>query len=373
MRICVDIQAAVAQRAGVGRYTRNLVEHLGAEAPSDSDELRLFYFDFHRRGLDFTCPHARMVPVRWMPGKYVQQSWKRFQWPPFDWFAGKADLYHFPNFTIPPLSRGKAVVTIHDMSFFRHPEFAEAKNLRYLTSVIHDTARRADAIITDSHFSKREIEGWLKVPPDKVFAIHLGVSPTCSRPAPSSIDSLRDQLNLARPYLLTVGTLEPRKNLPFMVDVFEAMTDFDGDLVIAGMPGWKVEPILARMHNSPKRDRIRYLEYIPDGQLSSLYAGAELFLITSFYEGFGFPPLEAMACGTPVVSSPGGSLAEVLGDAAIVVPEFDATLWANALHSLLHDRTRRDRLAAQAPAHAARFSWAETAKNTWDVYRKVMA
>ena len=313
MRICVDIQAAVAQRAGVGRYTRNLVEHLGAEAPSDSDELRLFYFDFHRRGLDFTCPHARLVPVRWMPGKYVQHSW------------------------------------------------------------IHDTARRADAIITDSHFSKREIEGWLKVPPDKVFAIHLGVSPTCSRPAPSSIDSLRDQLNLARPYLLTVGTLEPRKNLPFMVDVFEAMTDFDGDLVIAGMPGWKVEPILARMHNSPKRDRIRYLEYIPDGQLSSLYAGAELFLITSFYEGFGFPPLEAMACGTPVVSSPGGSLAEVLGDAAIVVPEFDATLWANALHSLLHDRTRRDRLAAQAPAHAARFSWAETAKNTWDVYRKVMA
>lgn len=371
MRICVDIQAAVAQRAGVGRYTRNLVEHLGPLA-SPSDDLRLFFFDFKRRGLDFTCPRAREQPVRWIPGKYVQQSWKRLHWPPFDWFAGSADLYHFPNFTIPPLSRGKAVVTIHDMSFFRHPEFAEKKNLAYLTAVIHDTARRADAIITDSHFSKQEIETWLNVDPAKVHAIHLGVSPECTRPAPDRIDAMRKQLNLERPYLLTVGTVEPRKNLPFMIEVFEKLDHFDGDLVIAGMTGWKVDPILARMRNSPKAKRIRYLDYIPDGQLYSLYAGAELFLITSLYEGFGFPPLEAMACRTPVVSSPGGSLAEVLGNAAVIMPRFDAGEWAESIHAITGNAARREQLAAGGPAHAAQYSWPRTAQRTWDVYRKVM-
>ncbi|MEI8120551.1 MAG: glycosyltransferase family 1 protein [bacterium] len=372
MRICVDIQAAVSQRAGVGRYARTLVEHLGPLALPE-DELRLFFFDFRRRGLDFTCPGAQLSPTRWIPGQYAQQAWKRFHWPPFDWFSGQADVFHFPNFTIPPLSHGKAVVTIHDMSFLRYPAFAEKRNLEYLTSVIHETARRADAIIAVSEFGKREIEECLGVAPDKVSAIHLGISPHCARQPLTAVNALRKQLHLARPYLLTVGTIEPRKNLPFMLEVFERLDEFDGDLVIAGMPGWKVEPIMDRMQQSPKRDRIRYLNYLPDGQLSSLYSGAELFLITSFYEGFGFTPLEAMACGTPVVSSAGGSLPEVLGDAAIIVPEFKSEAWATAIQSLLADTTRRDRLSLQGVNQASGYSWQDTARKTWDVYRKAVA
>jgi glycosyltransferase involved in cell wall biosynthesis len=372
MRICVDIQAALSQRAGVGRYTRHLVEHL-APLARPSEEVDLFYFDFRRRGLDFACPGAHPRPVRWIPGQYVQQAWKRFHWPPFNWFSGKADLYHFPNFTIPPLRHGKALVTIHDMSFVRHPEFAETKNLKYLTAMIHDTARRADAIITDSKFSKREIETCLGVPPEKVFAIPLGVAPHLVRPTPAQIQAGRQALSLNRPYLLTVGTIEPRKNLPFMIDVFEQLEGMDCDLVIAGMPGWKVEPIMDRMNRSPKRSRIRYLNYVPDNQLPALYAGAELFLITSFYEGFGFPPLEAMSYGTPVISSAGGSLAEVLGDDAIIIPEFDTGAWISAIRDLLNDPARRARLASLAPAHAARYSWTETARQTWDVYRRVLS
>jgi glycosyltransferase involved in cell wall biosynthesis len=372
MRICVDIQSAVAQRAGVGRYTRHLVEHLGENALPD-DALSLFYFDFRRRGLDFACPHATPRPVHLLPGALVQQAWKRFHAPPFNWFAGPADLYHFPNFTRPPLSRGKSVVTIHDMSFVRYPGFAEARNLAYLKSVMPDTARRTDAIITVSKFSKAEVEDILGVSPDRVFAIPLAVSPGLTRPAQESIDALRRQLKLDRPYLLSVGTLEPRKNIPFMIEVFEQLAGFDGDLVLAGMPGWQVEPILERMRNSPKRDRIRHLDFVPDGQLPALYAGAELFLITSFYEGFGFPPLEAMACGTPVVSSTGGSLPEILGEAAVSLRDFDAQAWAATLGSLLGDRARRAQLGAGGIAHAAGYSWAATARKTWDVYRKVMS
>ncbi len=372
MRICLDIQAAVSQRAGIGRYARSLAEHLGSFAAPD-EELRLFFFDFRRRGLDFASPGATISPTRWIPGKYVQQSWKRLHWPPFDWFSGRSDVFHFPNFTIPPLSHGKAVVTIHDMSFLRFPEFAEKRNLDYLTSVIHQTARRADAIIAVSEFGKREIEACLGIAPDRVSAIHLGISPEYTRPSPPAIQTFRAQLNLDRPYLLTVGTLEPRKNLPFMIEVFEQLDQFDGDLVIAGMPGWKVEPILDRIRSSPKRDRIRTLNYLPDEQLPSLYSGAELFLITSFYEGFGFTPLEAMACGTPVVSSAGGSLPEVLGEAAIMIPEFKSGAWTTAIHSLLADPSLRARLSLGGVNHASRYSWQDTARKTWDIYRKTMA
>lgn len=373
MRICIDIQSAVSQRAGVGRYTRNLVEHL-TPLIAPPDELELFYFDFHQRGLDFPCPGARQNPVRWIPGTFAQQAWKRLRWPPFDWFSGSADLYHFPNFTIPPLTKGKKIVTIHDMSFLRYPEFSEDRNLDYLSLFIHDTVRRADAIITVSEFSKRETAELLELDSARIFATPLGITPACVRPPDEAIVKARQTLKLDRPYLLSVGTLEPRKNIPFLIEVFEHMTGFDGDLVIAGMKGWKVQPILQRIQDSTCRDRIRYLEYIPDGALFPLYAGAELFVITSFYEGFGLPPLEAMACGTPVVSSTGGSLPEMLtGPAAVLISGFDASSWAATLSSLLHDSTRRRELARQAPVHAARFSWKDTARKTLNIYRQVLS
>jgi glycosyltransferase involved in cell wall biosynthesis len=369
----VDIQSAVSQRAGVGRYTRNLVEHL-APIMSPADDLDLFYFDFHRRGLDFPCTGAHQNPVRWVPGKYVQQAWKRLQWPPFDWFSGKADLYHFPNFTIPPLTQGKKIVTIHDMSFLRYPEFSEKKNLDYLSTFIHDTVRRADAIITVSEFSRKETSELLGLDPAQIFATPLGITPGCTRPTAEQISKTRRQLKLDRPYLLSVGTLEPRKNIPFLIEMFEQLSEFDGDLVIAGMKGWKVEPILECMNSSSRKDRIRYLEFVPDGDLFSLYAGAELYVMTSFYEGFGLPPLEAMACGTPVVSSTGGSLPEMLtGSASVLIPGFDASVWAGTVTNLLNDTDRRNQLAKHAPAHAARFSWRDTALKTLDVYRKVLS
>jgi glycosyltransferase involved in cell wall biosynthesis len=369
MRICVDIQAAVAQRAGVGRYTQQLVEHLGETA--GADRLRLFYFDFQRRGLSFPTPGAEPHAVRWCPGRLAEQAWKRWEWPPFDWFAGAADLYHFPNFTIPPLSRGRKVVTIHDMSFMRFPEFTEERNLRHLSAVIHRTAAQADAIITVSHFSASEVETLLKVPREKIHPIHLGVSPSYTRPSADRQDALRHRYGLRRPYLLTVGTLEPRKNLPFLVDVFEHLKTFDGDLVIAGMRGWKYEPILESLRTSAHSARIRYLEYVDEADLPALYAGAELFVLTSHYEGFGLPPLEAMACGTPVISSSGGSLAEVLGQAAVTVPVFDRQAWVLAITDLLGNAAQRGALTQAGLQHAARFSWRETARKTFDVYRKV--
>ncbi|MBN1672069.1 MAG: glycosyltransferase family 4 protein [Kiritimatiellae bacterium] len=370
MRVCVDIQAAIAQRAGVGRYTQTLVEHLARTA--DADELALFYFDFRRKGSPFSGAALRERPVRWCPGRLVQGAWKTFNWPPFDWFAGGYDVYHFPNFILPPLRMGRAVVTIHDMGFMRFPLFVEDRNLRYLEKKIRRTVKSVDAIITVSEFSAREIEELLEVDRAKIHAIHEGVGPKFAPPGEEAVARMRTELGLERPYLLTVGTIEPRKNLPLLIEAFEQLTDFEGYLVVVGGRGWKCDFLYQRMLNSPRAVDIRYFGYAEDHQIVPLYAGAELFVFPSLYEGFGLPPLEAMACGAPVVSAAGGSLKEVVGGGACVVDGYEADAWGEAIRSLLADTAARERLAAKGRKHAARYTWDETARKTWAVYRQLV-
>jgi len=370
MRVCIDVQSAISQLAGVGRYTKLLVQNLGQVAGDNI--LVLFYFDFLHKGAPFNVPGVTHKAIRWCPGRLVQAAWKTTGWPPFDFFAGAANVYHFPNFILPPLSRGKSVVTIHDMSFLRFPQFAEEKNLRYLTAKIGDTVNRADAVITDSQFSADEIKSLLKVDSSKIFAIHPGVSADFGAPPQQQIQRTLSEFNLDRPYILTVGTLEPRKNIEFLIEVFERLSGFDGYLVLAGMHGWKCEAIIERIKNSSCASRIKMLGHVDDSKLPSLYAGAELFVITSLYEGFGFPPLEAMACGTPVVSSTGGSLPEVLGNGAALVDGFDAEKWVSKIRNALTDSNARRRLQETGSAQAAKYQWVETARKTWDVYKKVL-
>jgi len=371
MRICLDIQSAVSQRAGVGRYTRKLAEHLGALARDDV--FRLFYFDFQKKGEPFEAPGAERQAVRWCPGRLAQLAWKTVGWPPFNWFAGEADLYHFPNFILPPLCKGKTVVTIHDMSFLRYPQFAEPKNQRYLSARIRNTVQRADAILTDSRFSAGEIETLLSVDASRIHAVHLGIDPSFHRPQQDRIRATLARLGIDRPYLLSVGTIEPRKNLPFLVDVYERLADFDGLLVLAGMPGWKCDPIFERLRDSSRSDSIRYLRYVPDQDLPGLYAGAEAFLVSSHYEGFGFPPLEAMACGTPVLSSTGGSLPEVLGSAARLLPDFDVEQWTAEICNVLQNSDLRESMINAGLQQARSYDWETTARQTWDVYRALGA
>lgn len=370
MRVCIDIQSAIGARAGVGRYTLMLAQHLGAlRGPH---ELATFHFDFRRRGLPFMAEETESRVCNWLPGRVPQFAWKTFGWPPYNWFAGPADVYHFPNFIRPPLSRGASVVTIHDVAFLRYPETIEARNLTYLTRHIRDTVQHANAIITVSAFTAREVTELLNVPPHRLHAIPSGLDPAMHRPSSDVVRALRHRLDLPRPYLLTVGTLEPRKNFPFLIEVFERLTGFDGDLVIAGRRGWKYQPILDRIAHSPCRSRIRLLETIAEADLPALYGGAELFVLPSLYEGFGFPPLEAMACGTPAVVSPGGALAEVCGQGALVIEAIEAERWAHEIRALLSAPALLDALRRRGAEQAARYTWRETARRTWSVYEAAL-
>lgn len=369
MKVCVDIQAALGQRAGVGRYVRELLAHLGPEA--GSDELSAFYFDFKRTGLEAPPPGVELRACRWLPGRVAQAAWKHAGFPPYDWLAGPADVYHFPNFIRPPLSRGRrSVVTIHDVSFLRLPETTEEKNLAWLTGEIQRTVECADAIITDSQFSAREIVELLKVPEEKVIPVWLGLPEFGPPPAPSEAERIRRELELEKPFLLMVGTIEPRKNISFLVKVYEALHDFDGDLVVVGGWGWKTDAARRAIADSPRRDGIRVLNRVDDQQLSAVYAGASAFVYPTRYEGFGLPPLEAMGRGTPVISARNSSLPEVLGPAAEWVEGYDAEEWAATLRTILGDDARIAQLRTAGFAQAQKFSWAETARQTWAVYRR---
>jgi len=366
VRVCIDIQAAVTQQAGVGRYVKSLVQRLGDTAGSDA--LALSYFDFMRRGIPFNVPGAATSAIRWIPGRFVQKAWKTIAWPPFDLLAGAYDVYHFPNFIIPPIRKGgKTVVTIHDTAFLRMPETTEEKNLRYLKAGMADTVERADAIIAVSRFTADEIAVLFNAERARIHAVHSGIS-DCFAPAPADkVDRDLKALGIKQPFILTVGTIEPRKNIPFLVEFYEKMDKFKGQLVIAGMAGWKCSPIFDRMRRSTRSADIKYVSYLTDSLLPSLYTGADLFAFPSRYEGFGFPPLEAMACGTPVLAAATGSLPEILGNAATLIAGFDSDRWADEAMKRLGDRSN----SAGARAHATGYSWAETARQTWNVYRKV--
>lgn len=369
MKICIDIQAAVAQGAGVGRYVRELAEHLNNLAEADC--LTFFYFDFMRRGL--SAPLANSRAVRWCPGRIAQSCWKRLGWPPFNWFAGAFDLYHFPNFIIPPFGKGKCVVSIHDASFLRYPEFTESGNLAYLRTAIEKTVRRADAIITISHFSASELAFFFPEAREKTHVIYPGiVEHMASTSFLQGGDKIRQTKRLRRPYILTVGTLEPRKNIEFLIQVFETMNEFRGELVIVGRRGWKYEAIIDRLRSSPRAADIRLIENVADRELPAIYAGAEIFVFPTFYEGFGFPPLEAFACGVPVLSSGAGALKEVLGDGALLIDDYDAVRWARAAELLINDKKVRQLFVEKGRRQVSRYTWTETARQTMALYRRIM-
>ena len=371
MLVSVDIQPALDQQTGIGRYVRCLAEGVGTLR--GQDEVRLFCFDFHGRGIRFPAPGASVRRIRWCPGRLARKTWQTLGWPPYDRFAGPADVYHFTNFVRPPLRRGRSVVSMYDASFLRHPHAAEPANLAYLERHVRGSVERAEAILTISEFSKRELVEHLGASPARVHVVYPGLDHVRRSPSKEDIVMARAALGLTRPYLLMVSTIEPRKNIPFLVEVFDRLDAFDGDLVVAGMKGWQVEPILQAMRGARRADHIRHLDYVKEEYLSGLYAGAELFVFPSLYEGFGFPPLEAMTAGTAVISSDGGSLGEALGDGAEILTAFDADAWADRIREMLADEHRRAALVERGRRQAARYTWSEHVQRTWDVYREVAA
>lgn len=312
---------------------------------------------------------------RWMPGRIYNHLDRIIPFP-YRWvFGNQADITQFFNYTIPYGVTGKKVTTVHDMAFLAYPETVAKRTRRWLGKNLRKYCCRADVIITVSEFSKQEICRYMDVPLEKIEVIYNGVDLVHYRPrGQEEIQEVQKRLNIPGKYILYLGTLEPRKNIENLIRAYRILKKgmtYAPRLVLAGKKGWMYDSIFELIKDYGLVHDVVFTGYVDETDVPALLSGAEMFVFPSLYEGFGIPPLEAMACGTPVITSDTSSLPEVVGDAGIMVPPYDVDALFRAMISLLEDTEQKERLVSEGYKQAARFTWEASARKMFEVYKKI--
>ncbi|MCA9903211.1 MAG: glycosyltransferase family 4 protein [Anaerolineae bacterium] len=371
-RIAIDYTAAHEQGGGIGRYVRELVTALACEATPH--RYPLFVAGARRSELPAPpAPAFTWHPTRITP-RWFARLWHRARLPlPVETFTGPVDLYHATDFTLPPTLPGtKTLLTVHDLSFVRVPDSASPPLKAYLDVVVPRSAQRADHILADSQATRNDLIELYGIVPDKITVLLSGVDahfrPVTDAAARAAVRAKYDLGE--RPYIFTIGTVQPRKNYARLMLALARLRESGQDvtLVIAGGKGWLEDPIYAALDELKLRDHVRFLGFAADADLPALYSEARALAFPSLYEGFGLPILEAMACGTPVVTANVSSMPEAAGDAALLIDPYDVDALTDALDRLLHDESLRADLIARGQAQAARFTWARAARELIAVY-----
>jgi glycosyltransferase involved in cell wall biosynthesis len=313
---------------------------------------------------------------------WLVRVWHRARLPlPVNWLTGPIDLFHSPDFTLPPVRRGtRTLLTVHDLSFIRDPESATPVLRHYLNAVVPRSVARADHVLADSQATRADLVELYRTPAEKISVLYSGVHESF-RPVtdPATLAAVRARYGLGdAPFVLAVGTLQPRKNYVRLIQAFAAISNLQPltsnlHLVIAGGKGWRYDAIFAEVEKLGLRDRVLFPGFVADADLPALYSAARVLAYPSIYEGFGLPMLEAMACGTPVVTSTASCMPEVAGDAALLVPPTDVDALAAALDRALTDEALRADLIAKGRARARQFSWAKSAQQLLGIYHAVCA
>ncbi|HEX4869005.1 MAG TPA: glycosyltransferase family 1 protein [Acidimicrobiales bacterium] len=363
LRVAVDATSLYGARTGIGRFTSSILEALAGQPSLD---LRAFAVTW-RGNEDLTSlVPAGVHPVpRRMAAAPLRALWRRTDHPRIERWTGPVDVVHGPNFVVPP-SRAATVASVHDLTFLHHPEFCTADVLHY-PGLLRRALARGAWIHTDSDFVRNEVIELLGADPERVVTVPLGVSaPPAGRAATGRSLAGSDR------YLVALGTIEPRKNLPTLVRAFDLLAAEDADLrlVVAGPDGWGVEAYEAAVAACAHADRVVRVGFVSEEARGSLLAGAAAVAVPSHYEGFGLSAAEAMAAGVPVVASDRGSHPEVVGDAGLLVPADDEHALADALRRVLTDAALDADLRARGPARAARFTWPRTAEGIAALWRR---
>lgn len=297
---------------------------------------------------------------------------------PYSLFFGKkSELTHFFNYIIPPFVHGKKVVTIHDMVIRAYPETVRFRTKQLLLTGMKKSMKRADIIITDSEFSKTEIEKYYPQFSGKIQVVYCGVNTEKFYHIEDTerIEKTKKNLGIESEYFLYLGTIEPRKNLERLIEAYNILSKRDSSvpkLVMAGGKGWLNSGIYNKVKEYGLEERVIFTKYIPDEDLCPLMNGACAFVFPSIYEGFGMPPLEAMACGVPVVSSGEASLPEVVGDCAVIVDAYSPESIADGMYRVYTDRELSDDLKKRGMQRAADFTWEKSAQKLHDIYKAVL-
>ena len=321
--------------------------------------------------MDGQLPAGVTAHQRPMPARPLHALWGRVDAPPVEWFIGGADVVHGTNFVVPPTARAAAVVSVHDLTPLHHPELCNAATLAY-PGLIRRALGRGGWVHADSAFVAGEVVEAFGADPDRVRVVAPGIP---ELPPVGDADAGRTLGRLlpagSERYCLAVGTAEPRKDLPGLVRAFGEVAGRHRDvaLVLAGPPGWGEEALTSAVAASPARARIVRTGWVEPPELAALLARATVLAYPSLYEGFGFPPLQAMRAGVPVVASRAGSLPEVLGDGALMVDAGDHGALVDALDAVMADEALRARLVAAGTAWSAGFSWERCGAGLEELYR----
>lgn len=362
----IDFTSASRERAGIGRYARELVRALSRIDRSNP------YVLFVPRDA-----HDELLHYDWSPNfpikraplteRYLAAVWHRARIPlPIETFIGKVDVFYSPDFLLPPTFAPRKLVTVHDLSYVRVPECFPQPLLNYLNRAVPSSVARADLILADAASTQRDLIDVYRVPAEKIRVLYAGVDP---RFGPNVSEASRARVRAltgGKPYLLSVSTIQPRKNYARLIEAFSKIPNDKLpmphlQLVIAGGRGWMYEEVFQAVARLGLRDRVMFPAFVADADLPALYANATLFVYPSLYEGFGLPVAEAMACGVPVVSSNASSLPEVGGEAVMYFDPRDVDALADAMRRALTDESLRNDLRARGFAQAKKFSWDKAA------------
>ena len=375
MRICLDISPAVHHRAGIGRYARELAAAL-AELETQ-DHFAAFY---NRASV------ARLEPpfdrFRCLPLDQGDKPWRlRVMWAYLlgifqDRLFPGVDLFHATDHLLPRLSRIRTVFTLHDLTFRLYPQTHSRWNRWFLTLMMPRFLRAADAVIADSESTRRDAVRLYGIDAAAIQVIYPGVSAHFRPIQPEDTVRVCQRHGLPQPFFLYVGTIEPRKNLIRLLEAYsEVKRSLSGSmpkLVMVGKKGWLYGDFDRKLSSLGLEGEVVFPGHLPDADLPAVYSAAAVFVYPSLYEGFGLPPLEAMACGAPVICSNTSSLPEVVGEAAITVNPDDGQALAEAMRRVLGDNRVKAELGAKGRERASRFTWRKTAEATLDLYRSVL-
>lgn len=378
MRVALDYRPALFEGFGIGRYVRNLVPALLAADPDL--ELRLhgcFLRDHARRVREHDFPDDRRA--KWVGRRFPARAipWlARFL--PIDarTIGGDFDLFHDTDYAVTPVRGRPRVATLYDTAYLADRGWVSSAQSEHMQRIVEDILEGVSRIITISEFAKTELVEAFALDPERITVTHLGVDPVFHEEAdPEAIHLAQQAAGIEGPYVMYMGTLEPRKNVMRLVRAFARLVKEapEYELVLVGRAGWASERVMRTIAEERIEDRVRILGVVPDEDARLLLKGADVFAYPSLYEGFGLPAIEGMAAGVPVLSSSSHALREICGDGALLVDPRDELQIFEGLRTLAIDRGEAYEIAARGSERARQFTWASCAERTLEAYRLALA
>ncbi|MCL4377176.1 MAG: glycosyltransferase family 4 protein [Actinobacteria bacterium] len=392
MKIGIDISTILNHgiNIGSGRYIFNLIKNLLEIDHEDNFVFTGRYTTDQNLSVieQFKKYSNRENKIEFKLFKVTQKKldlWNRLNFPPIEFMGFKADLLHCPDYLIPPTLNKNIILTIHDLAFIRYPEFNFDWFIKKYTREVLQNALKAKKIFADSISTKNDIVRFFKIDPEKIEVAYLAADNLFRKLEDGELNrNILKKYEINKKYILSVGTIEPRKNYISLIKAFNLLKinnldisgnpkdlAFDYELVIVGKTGWKSESTYDETSNSPFKNDILFTGNIPDSDLIQLYNQAELFVYPSIFEGFGLPVMEAMKCGLPVITSNSSSLIEIAADKELLFEPYDFNDLALKMKSILKNGRLRKELSEKSLSHAAKFDWKKTAEKVLPVYKLI--